>query len=152
MSASCTNTEVLRRGALTIVHRLEVIHEREDVLMSHRHPLEDSDLVPHHVLPPGHEPLVDDLGGIVAARVDVHAFFHHAVGPSPQRFAGLVSTRLHLRRRWLSGHLGRGRSELETVGSRQAGPAAAGGKGRTNGCPAEVKVFVFAEGLESMDT
>ena len=45
----------------------------------------------------GHKPLIDDLGSIVAASIDVDAFFHNGIGSSSQRFANLVSTRLNLR-------------------------------------------------------
>lgn len=45
----------------------------------------------------GHKPLIDNLGSIVAASIDVDAFFHDGIGSGSQRLADLVSTRLNLR-------------------------------------------------------
>jgi hypothetical protein len=45
----------------------------------------------------GHKPLIDDLGSIVAASIDVDAFFNDGIGASSQCLADLVSTRLNLR-------------------------------------------------------
>ncbi len=92
----------------TVVHGFKIVDKRQNVLVTHRHPLQHRYLIPHHVFPPGHEALVDDLGRIVATCVNVHAFFHDAVGSSPQRLASLVPTRLDLRRRLLSSHGGAG--------------------------------------------
>lgn len=39
--------------------------------------------VNHHVLSAGHQPLIDDLRGIIPPGVDVHAFLHHRVGARP---------------------------------------------------------------------
>jgi hypothetical protein len=41
-----------------------------------------------------HEPLVDDLCGIVPARLDVYALLHDRVRSGPQNLAGLVPARL----------------------------------------------------------
>lgn len=50
-----------------------------------------------------HKPLVDDLGCIVPARINVDAFLHNRVGPSTERLANFVPAGLDLRRLvWLS--------------------------------------------------
>lgn len=33
-------------------------------------------LIAHHVFPSGHQPLVDDLGGVVPPCIDVYTFFN----------------------------------------------------------------------------
>jgi hypothetical protein len=38
----------------TIVHRLEVIHQGQNVLMAHADPLQHGNLIPHHMLPARH--------------------------------------------------------------------------------------------------
>ena len=51
------------------------------------------------MLPPRHEPLIDNLRGIVSSRVDMDAFLHHRVRPSAQglaRFVWLSNQRLCL--------------------------------------------------------
>jgi hypothetical protein len=47
--------------------------------VAHGDALQHGDLVAHHVLAAGHEALVDDLCGIVATSVDVHALLDHRV-------------------------------------------------------------------------
>lgn len=81
---------------IQIVHRLKIVDQRQDVLVAHRHALEHGNLVAHHVFTTGHEALIDDLCGIVATRVDVHAFLDHRVGACAQCLARLISARLHL--------------------------------------------------------
>ena len=83
----------------TIVHSLEVIHKRENILVAHRYALQHSDLVAHHVLAPSHEALVDDFGGIVSAGIDMHAFFYHTIGSCAERLPSLVAAWLYLRLR-----------------------------------------------------
>jgi hypothetical protein len=58
------------------------------------------------VLPPRHQALVDDLGGIVAARVDVDALLDDRVGTRAEHLADLVPAGLDLRRRgcWGGAH------------------------------------------------
>lgn len=51
----------------------------------------------HHMFPPGHETLVDDLRRIIATGIDVHTFLHNRVRTSAQCLSGLVSARLNLR-------------------------------------------------------
>ena len=51
----------------------------------------------HHVLPPSHQALVDHLGGIEAARVDVNALLDDRVGPRAEHLSDLVPARLDLR-------------------------------------------------------
>ena len=51
----------------------------------------------HHMLPPGHHSFVDDLGGIVPARIDVDAFFDDRVRSCAQCLPRLVAARLDLR-------------------------------------------------------
>ena len=111
-----------------VVHGLEVVDEREDVLVAHRDLSQHGDLVanlrpcllatgvlppsraPHasipcacslsyHVFPARHEPLIDHLGGIVPPGVDVDAFLDDRVGPGAQRLADLVAARLDVRLR-----------------------------------------------------
>jgi len=72
----------LGRLSHTVVHRLEVINQSQDVSMADRNSLQDSDLVADHVLSPGHQSLVNDLGCIVSSSVDVDAFLDHRVGAS----------------------------------------------------------------------
>lgn len=88
----------VQREKRTIVHSLEIVDQRKDVLMAHGDLLEHCYFVPHlrktiisyrqkhsepssrvshHVFPSLHHPLVDDLGGIVSACVDMYAFFDH---------------------------------------------------------------------------
>lgn len=67
------------RHEVQVVHGLKVVDQGENVLVAHGHALEDGDLVAHHVLATGHQPLVDDLGGIVAPSVDVHALLDDRV-------------------------------------------------------------------------
>lgn len=64
--------------------------------MAHTDPLQNCYLVSDHMLPAGHQPLVDDLCSIVPAGVDMYTFFDHTVGTSAERLAGLVATRLYL--------------------------------------------------------
>ena len=45
---------------------------------------------------PGHEALVDNLGGIVPPRVDVYALLDHGVTARTQRFPRLIPTGLDL--------------------------------------------------------
>lgn len=47
--------------------------------MAHRYPLEDGNLIAHHVFPPGHQALVDHLSRIISPRVDVDALLYNAV-------------------------------------------------------------------------
>lgn len=103
---------------LTVVHGLEVIHQRQDILVAHGHPLQHRNLIPnlfagfshqllhlrkahssraYHMFPPSHESLVDHLCGIVSPSINVHAFFHDRIGASPQCFARFVSAWLYLR-------------------------------------------------------
>lgn len=81
----------------TVVHRLKVVHEGQDVLMPHRDPLQDRNLIPHHVFPAGHETLIDHLGCVVSTRVDVHAFLDDRVRACAKGLARLVSAGLYLR-------------------------------------------------------
>ena len=46
---------------------------------SRRRPRKSRATGTYHVFPAGHEPLVDDFGGIVAARVDVYALLDDRV-------------------------------------------------------------------------
>ena len=69
-------------AVLTVVHRLEVIHKRQYILMSHRHPFKHRNLIPDHVFPPGHEPLIDDLCRIIPSSIDVYALFDNTVRAS----------------------------------------------------------------------
>lgn len=104
------------RGAKrTVVHSLKVVHQSQNVLVAHRHPLQYCDLIPnlqdisvstdlalrggstYHVFPPGHETLVDDFRRVVATGVDVHTFLHDRVRASAQCLSGFVSARLDLR-------------------------------------------------------
>jgi hypothetical protein len=74
------NDEVDPRCAtLTIVHGLKVIDQCQNILMSHRNPLQYCNLIAHHVLSPGHQPLVDDLGSEIATGIDVDAFLDDTV-------------------------------------------------------------------------
>ena len=96
----------------TIVHGLEIVHKGQYVLMPHRYPLQDCDLISdlsqplsasdsrrahgsnfglYHVLPARHHSLVDHFGGIVSTGVYVHTLLHHRVAPCAQRLPGLVS-------------------------------------------------------------
>lgn len=79
--------------------------------MTHRHPLQHCDLIPnlqssglsepipsasspnlnlvnksvarnYHVFATRHQPLIDNLGRIVPARIDVHTFLHDRIGAS----------------------------------------------------------------------
>lgn len=50
--------------------------------------------IPYHVFPSRHEALVNNFGGIVAAGVDVDAFFDRRVRSCAERLADLVSARL----------------------------------------------------------
>jgi len=50
----------------------------------------------HHVFPPGHQPLVNHLGGIIPPRVNVDAFFHDRVRPRPESLSNFVPARLYL--------------------------------------------------------
>jgi hypothetical protein len=47
--------------------------------MSHRYPLQYGDLIAYHVLSPGHQSLVDNLGSKVATGIDVDAFFDNTI-------------------------------------------------------------------------
>jgi hypothetical protein len=67
------------RDEIQVVHRLKVVDQCENVLVAHRHALEHGNLVAHHVLTASHQALVDDLGGIVASGVDVHALLDDRV-------------------------------------------------------------------------
>lgn len=49
------------------------------------------------MLPSRHQPFIDHLGGIVPARLDVHAFLDNGVGARSQGFARLVLAWLDLR-------------------------------------------------------
>ena len=64
----------------------------------------------YHMFPPRHEPLVDDLGGIVAASIDMYAFLDDRVRASPQSLTDLVATGLDL------GLAGRGRTHVGQLG------------------------------------
>lgn len=87
----------------TIVHSLEVVNQGQNVSVADRNPLQHSDLISDHMLPPSHQSLVNDLGCIVSSSVDVDAFFHDRVRASSQRLAGLVSAWLdHWFTTWLS--------------------------------------------------
>ena len=48
------------------------------------------------MLAASHEALVDDLGGVVAACLDVDAFLDYRVAPCSQRLSGLVPAWLDL--------------------------------------------------------
>jgi hypothetical protein len=50
------------------------------------------------MLPPRHQALVDDLGGVVAARVDVDALLDDRVRARAEHLADLVPAGLNLRR------------------------------------------------------
>jgi hypothetical protein len=82
--------------------------------MTHRYSLKHSDLVsdlalcqPYrpsvaqyqadHMFPACHEPLVDDLRGIVSSCINVHALLDYRVAACTQSLASLVSARLYLR-------------------------------------------------------
>lgn len=95
------------KGAPTVVHGFEIVDQRQDVLVTHRDLLQDRYLVPdlygdpsaprnseaphldakhrrrrwytHHMFSPSHHPLVDHLGRIISARIDVYAFFNDRV-------------------------------------------------------------------------
>lgn len=60
----------------------------------------------HHMFPSSHQPLIDNLCGIISPAVDVYAFLYDRVGTRPQGLPGLVPTRLDLRSLWLSLGLG----------------------------------------------
>lgn len=64
--------------------------------MAHTDPLQNCYLISDHMLPAGHQSLVDDLRSIVPAGVNVYTFFDHTVGASAECLAGLVATRLYL--------------------------------------------------------
>lgn len=75
MSASCSwSWDKIGR---TVVHGLKVIYQCQDILMSHRHLLQNCNLIPDHMFSPRHESFVDNFRGIISARVDMHAFFDH---------------------------------------------------------------------------
>lgn len=65
--------------------------------MANRYPLEHSYLISYHMLSPGHKALVNNLGRIVSARIDVNALFHHGVGSCTKSLARLVATWLNHR-------------------------------------------------------
>jgi len=111
---------------LTIIHGLEIVYERENILMTHRNLLQHSNLIsnlvqtnkrksirrspgrektvrdgwPYHVLSSNHEPLVNNLRSIIPPCVDVDALFHDTVAPRAESFTSLVTTRLDL---WFRG-------------------------------------------------
>ena len=64
--------------------------------MSHRHSFEHRNLIPDHMFPSGHQPLVNDFGRVVSTGLDVYAFLHHAVRSRTEGFARLVTARLDL--------------------------------------------------------
>lgn len=53
-----------------------------------------NEVATHHVLSPGHQSLVDDLGGVVTARVYVDALLDHGIRARAQRLTDLIPTRL----------------------------------------------------------
>jgi hypothetical protein len=55
-----------------------------------------SSTLANHVFPSGHEPLIDDFGGIVSPGVYVHTLFDNRVAACTQRLACLVPTWLYL--------------------------------------------------------
>jgi len=59
----------------TIVHSLEVVNQGQDVSVANRNSLQHGDLISDHMLPPSHQPLVDDLSCVVSSSVDVDTFF-----------------------------------------------------------------------------
>lgn len=83
----------------TVVHGLKVIHERQDVLVAHRHPLQHCNLIPDHVLATRHQAFVDDFGSIVSARVNMYALLDDTVRASAECLPSLVPARLDLRLR-----------------------------------------------------
>lgn len=83
--------------------------------MAHTDPLQHCYLVSDHMLPAGHQPLIDDLRSIVPAGVDMYTFFDHTVGASTERLAGLVATRLYLGL-WLLALRGHDRSRIGDSG------------------------------------
>ena len=96
----------IQKTELTVVHSLKVIDQRQDVLVAHRYSLQHSNLIPHHMLPPRHEPLINDLRRIVPSGVDMDAFFHNTVRASAQCLSRLVATWLNLRLWLRRGHTG----------------------------------------------
>lgn len=110
------------RAQRTVVHSLKIIHQGQDVLMTHGHLLQHGNLISnlmrerkisplprrnrlrnpagrgsiHHVLSPSHQALVYDLCRIVAACIDVHAFLHDRVRACPEGLSGLISAWLDL--------------------------------------------------------
>ena len=84
----------------------------------------------YHMLTPSHQPLVYDFSSIIAACINVDAFFHDRVRASSQRLAGLVTTWLDLwrrpRRLWclIITHAGRCCGEVGSAGQRHFKPGA----------------------------
>lgn len=52
--------------------------------------------IAHHMFPPRHQSLVDNLCSIVSSRVYMHTLLDHRVRPCAQRLSRLVPTRLYL--------------------------------------------------------
>lgn len=74
------------------------------------------------MLSPCHQPLIDDLRRVVAARIDVYTFLYNRVRPRAERLANLVPAWLYLRlRRSLCGaivgraHLCRGHYDRQAA-------------------------------------
>lgn len=69
------STRAQIKHQVQIMSRLEMIDELTDVWMTRADFFKDGDLVADHVLPAGHQLLVDHFAGIVFASLDVDGFF-----------------------------------------------------------------------------